>query len=401
MASVFISSVMLFSSCALKDGDGRNPDESDPKVMSLDVSDTEDASKLFDGVDDVKGKEVGEHIKLSNDIEVPEYKEIFTFDVEENVSRDDLENRAKEYFKRLFGESYKEGFVSYHAAPEGTPELERMIYAPDNDDAVYASYNGCPGNFTKKDIRFRGEKASKMIGKYDPEKDKSKVMKLKNGECTVEEICRSAYDFFDKEFTGFGDVVPKVTCLREFADTDDPNSPHYCYMTVGLEADGIMIQYDFSPYSYTATTSQWTEMTNYLPLFFDFIFDGKDSIISFRALAEPLKITSKKPADKLLSMKQATDLLDKNIAENLLFTIDKVRLIYCRKGISYGHLDGQDKTSELPKNKIGEFRPTWSFEWESNGIQSLKVDAITGELTIDADQEELNKMYVEQNRKRN
>lgn len=62
-----------------------------------------------------------------------------------------------------------------------------------------------------------------------------------------------------------------------------------------------------------------------------------------------------------------------------------------------------DKNSEIQKPfeertpaEFTEYRPTWVFEWNTqNGaltLQSIKVDALSGEITIDASDAEMNRL---------
>ena len=71
----------------------------------------------------------------------------------------------------------------------------------------------------------------------------------------------------------------------------------------------------------------------------------------------------------------------------------KVSLIYCTKTTT--------KSTKAGDNTIifGEFRPTWVFEWNTEfgafSSASIKVDAISGEITIDANTLTVNELQKE------
>ena len=70
---------------------------------------------------------------------------------------------------------------------------------------------------------------------------------------------------------------------------------------------------------------------------------------------------------------------------------------YFRKTTTYAYWDKDLKLAESSL-EFRDFRPVWSFEWESNedgiGCSSFNVDAISGEITIAGDTSKLSNKGV-------
>ncbi|MBR1393244.1 MAG: hypothetical protein IJ561_05355, partial [Ruminococcus sp.] len=88
-------------------------------------------------------------------------------------------------------------------------------------------------------------------------------------------------------------------------------------------------------------------------------------------------------------------MLDSNLAENLVFNVEEVSLMYCTKSTSkYNKSTGEEL------GEFREFRPYWVFELNTScGIFSscsLKVDAISGEIIVDASVVQMNSLRDKQ-----
>lgn len=413
------AALLMFSSCAWKEGDGRNPDESDPMVMSVDVKEKAEASKLFESVEEIKGKKIGEHIIMPNEIETPDYNDVYTFKLEDNYSTEDCYNKGVETFKKLFGDSFREDLVlDYNTLSKPQPDV--ITYNDkhpldtgnhyDENVSSYARFCGYINTILFDRKKFTGSQ-KELRGVYYPSRDKNVKMELEGGECTVGEACETVEKLFKEylhEFEKEG-LIPDLKNLYYYTDSGG-KSGGLVSINCGVKVDGISVQSYFTSYNYLNTTADGKEETYYSPVMFEFSLDGKDSILFFRGGLGPQKIISTKKQNEVISLKQAAEILDRNVAENLVFTIGEIRLEYCRKVTSYTKFmtDPNKPDQLIPQDfhsVFSEFRPVWSFELAGNstGIessQSLKVDALTGEITIDVSEENLNRMYIEQDIKR-
>ena len=97
------------------------------------------------------------------------------------------------------------------------------------------------------------------------------------------------------------------------------------------------------------------------------------------------------PLDSIISLKGAVEILKNNLARNTDYTFSDIKLMYCCKHTQQ-NINVQDEDREKLKKLIAEentredvYRPTWYFiiKEESDSTCGIKVDAVTGEITMD------------------
>lgn len=400
--------VLMLSSCALQEGNEAQQSETDNKVMTVDESEVKvnEISKLYDGWEELQGKKVGKNIIMPDKLEPQTVGKIYTFNFEKTSDYNDLENKGKEFFKRFFGDLFDEEYThlyefetgekafAYNSEDPHTPGVKH----DDKHPYLYGYFEGYPSIATKILYEWYPQYSKELIAHYDPEKDKDTVLKLENGECTVKESCEAVKSFIETEYPSFGAFELRPVFLNEYTSN---GNKHLVSVQCALFLDDAPINYYFPAYNSTENVSKndltGTAQTYYSPYYVSFVLDGKDSIIDVRASQYPVKEVSVTEQTKLLSLKDAAELLGNNLAENFEIKLTKVSLGYFRKTTTYAYWDKDLKLAESSL-EFRDFRPVWSFEWESNedgiGCSSFNVDAISGEITIAGDTSKLSNKGV-------
>jgi len=386
--------LVMLSSCALQDNSQRSG--ADNNVMTVEESEVKvnEISKLYDGWEELQGKHIGDHIIMPQKITPVDLKTVYTFRVKENTNKSDIEQRAKTLFKSFFGERYDESLVEQ----DGDEWCYNVVLPPaDGEDPVaaspdYGAYAGYPLSIMKTDTSFN-DPAKMTVAVYDPKSDRDTELELIGGKCTVGEICGTVQKFIDREFVGYEGLKVEPTAVFLFNDSDNGKLCKRAYVNCGMVKDGVNCLDWFTQYNTQNVTADGTEDTYYSPYYIRFILDGKDDIIYCNSSGYPVKTYDETKYDELISLKTAVGLIDKNMAEELVFRFEKVSLIYCTKTTTKSTKAGDSQI------EFRDFRPTWVFEWNTKfgafSSASIKVDAISGEITLDANTLTMNELQKE------
>lgn len=159
-----------------------------------------------------------------------------------------------------------------------------------------------------------------------------------------------------------------------------------------------MLEDRFTPLFKTEDKGFYQVMTNYTPAYVDVDLVGKDSI-SFLDIYFSNNIPDPEKLEKIISLKQAAELLERELAPQSGYRFNEVSLIYCNKATSptlipTEEMMGKDIILDFPEENarmyeefgevIHRFDPTWCFYYGSEEAgASVKVNARTGEITID------------------
>ena len=123
----------------------------------------------------------------------------------------------------------------------------------------------------------------------------------------------------------------------------------------------------------------------------NFTMSGKDSILGFSNVTLISKM-QEEPVNEIIPLKSAVKLLETSLAEQSNYRFQKIDLMYCQK-FTYPAFTGNESLNSEIMADYGEipdqpFVPTWCFTWTTDQgqeklVQHIKVNAVTGEITVD------------------
>lgn len=362
--------------CGCSNDSGNTKEVTDIKKVS--------ASQIWDGYEALQGQDYGV-IKLPDRIEKGQSGELYSLTLTPRAC--DEVSASTQFFKAFFGSDYSETAVTHE---DGT---RKYLYS---DEAGQAGFiNGMPV--------YAVAAGEQMIdGNYetvkicDPEKDKAYRLDFFDGSCTVGELTETADRFMnDSLFPLYGSGEPemKLYKLIYFKNKLDPNDRRV-QVFYGYRYKGLEIQEEPSLLAETTIMGGY-EVQRYYS-FFHLLFDfkSKDKIVSFSSRTMPFDADAER-LDELISLKDAAELLKKELAARSRYEFDNIELRYCHKSVGAATNDPKliEEVTKAIEKEISptdkKIVPTWCFEWtgmNSNGEQpnSIKVNAVTGEITIDA-----------------
>ena len=367
--------LVLFSvslvGCALKNNE--------KTLSTVDNAKTE-ASKAYEGYEDLQGKDCGKII-LPQNIEPIELKKLFCFE-KKKAEVGDSSEQSRMFFKAFFGDDYNESCISESG----------------EDQYSYTSPDGGTANFGRgMPISAFRAGASQAVTEneivYDPSKDSEKVLELNKGSCTVEELCKMTDSFISKAisplYQGY-DLFPYK--VRYISSNGGFNKTVKVIYAVRL--NGVMFEETFSPLFDVQDKGYYSVITNYSPCYVELGCDSPENVgymLNYLARFDPAGA----PQNEIISLKAAAELLQNELADNLRLIFTEVRLMYCCKD-TYPNLDpniNEDKEAMREKMEKefsiqrSEYVPTWCFFLGNpDSVRtSIKINAVTGELTIDTE----------------
>ncbi|MBR1664340.1 MAG: hypothetical protein IJ696_08450 [Ruminococcus sp.] len=348
--------------------------DNDKNTYNINNAETVPVEQIFNGCDELQGKDLGK-IKLPEKIDSISIDEVYTFPFEPAVSDNEAEN-SKSFFKAMFGDEYNE--INWKQ------EADRVyIY---NSDNGYVSFfrNNCPENYYSNE---RGSvNTTEVLGTYYADTDKEKIIELKNGECSIGEICDRVSDCISSAFFPLYDgfqIYPYI-----ITHILDDNMEKCAEVTCAVSYNGMMLEPFFSSLFEVEERSEYKVVTNYVPSHMLFYLDGKDNIIFFTNRFGTKEMNVKK-LDKLISLEGAVTILLDNLADKSRYNIEQVTLYYCCKNTAPSPVEDEELNSKMEEDFKNEakscFEPTWCFIWHTDDgrQQDIKVNAVTGEITME------------------
>ena len=337
-------------------------------------AETVSVEHIFDGSEELKGKDLGK-LKLPPEIDTVDTDEIYTFPFEPAVSDNEAEN-SKTFFKAVFGDEYSDSFWK----DEGN-----RVYSYNSEKGLVSFFrNNCPENYYSS---ARGAvNTTEVLGTYYADADREKIVELKNGKCSIGEICDTVSDFISKAFYplyGEFKIYPYIITY-----IIDDNMEKSAEVTCAVSYHGVTLEPLFSTLFEVEERPEYKVITNYVPSHMLFYLDGKDSITFFTNRFGTKQMDTKK-LDKLISLKDAVDILTDNLAEYSRYDIEQVALYYCCKNTAPSPVEDEKLNSKMAEDFKDVpkccFEPTWCFIWHTDDgrQQDIKVNAVTGEITME------------------
>ena len=335
---------------------------------------TVNAKEIFKGSDELQGKDLN-MLKLPEQIEAIDTDDIYTFPFEPAASDKEAEN-SKAFFKAVFGDEYSDSFWK----DEGN-----RVYSYNSEKGLVSFFrNNCPENYYSS---ARGAvNTTEVLGTYYADADREKIVELKNGKCSIGEICDTVSDFISKAFYplyGEFKIYPYIITY-----IIDDNMEKSAEVTCAVSYHGVTLEPLFSTLFEVEERAEYKVITNYVPSHMLFYLDGKDSIIFFTNRFGTKQMDTKK-LDKLISLKDAVDILTDNLAEYSRYDIEQVALYYCCKNTAPSPVEDEKLNSKMAEDFKDVpkccFEPTWCFIWHTDDgrQQDIKVNAVTGEITME------------------
>lgn len=375
---VVLALLMFFlSSCSIFNYDEatRQIDVSAENMTSVD--------KIYDGYEELQGKDFGT-FKMPEVIDVQRIEEVYSIVA---TRRDD--NKSDEEKNKLFRAVFKDSFDEskcYHG--------ENGFYSYENDNGDIANIlEGVPQNaYTCEDDEiFSNVYEYEELGFYDVNRDKDVMLELIDGNCTVGELCESFEELIEAINEYYGNVNIKPLDVRYIKAGTSGN---YATICCAVDIEGLIFEEVISPMHKVEKAGEYDLQTYYLFDFINIRVLGKDHI-SFVSFDSSPKDIEKTKTDKIISLNGAVNILKNELAPNSKYEFDGVGLRYCCKmtmpvydATSEEAMKKSDKIFQeyMEEHEIPPYEPTWYFYWyneERTIRQSIKVNAITGEITID------------------
>lgn len=371
----------MFSSCAWQNGSGKNPNESDPKTFTVEDVEKTSVDHLWDGYEELQGASYGKTLSLPEKINIYETDKVYRFKLNKKTDFDNLQD-GKKFFSDFFGDNFDESICKLNS------DVNRLEYRVGEVVSVYQ--NGLMFAYKNTSDIFMGESdkdesKDPYIASFKAVDDSDKVLELDKGSSKISELCGTVKEFCEKElyptYEEF-EIVPfdvihyKTKDMRKQAE-----------VVCQLRYKGIPLEDRFSPLLKIQPGSEPGESTNtyYIPNYILFELDQKDNINAIYTACTPQKIEGTE-VNELISFKGAVNILATNLAPNSEYEFEDVQLMYCCKRTTMNK-DANDPDPEFKDVAEPYFEPTWCFFWDTFrggfGRQAIKVNAITGEITID------------------
>ena len=372
-----VLAALMLTSCATQENGGN--------TKQTDGSDKVPVSQIWDGYEELQGRQYGTAFMLPEKIEPVSVEELDSFVPEDRTGRNDEED-AKAYFKAFFGDEYNEENVSkrdetnyFYLETKGVEEYNSASYI-----------NGCPLNAQKKGSFMLGSNGYELKQRYYPDTDGDVMLEVGTENLTVSEMfdiaVRYSGDLLKGHYTEL-EMFPVSLYTAYSSDLDD----YGVGVIMGFKYKGLAIEDHFTNLFDAQERGFYEVITTYDPICFSIDFYGSDDVRFVNYTCGDWNLVAE-PQENVISLKAAVGLLEKELATNSEYKFSNVSLIYCRK--MTGPTRGEDeKATESILADYGEsvpcpYVPTWVFSFGEdtvNGMREnyIKVNALTGEITVD------------------
>lgn len=367
----------VLSSCAWQDRGGRDTAADNDKVLAVETGEKVAASRIYEGSDELQGQDYGV-IVMPKVIEAPKIDRVYKFRLDAKQGIDDLTD-GKEFFESFFGSEYNEEVC-------GVDSLSGWLKYGGEDCAQPSVFHNGHIEAYKNGAELLSSSSEQSIAIYQASKDRDNAMELEGGSCTVGEVCDGVEKFCRENLARYFDeldIIPSEVYyfLTSSGKKQAETACQLHYKGVPLE-DYFSFLFETKP----GSTADSTIITSYSPNQVIFSMDSKDEIDIIFMHCYPHTVRSEELTE-IISLKGAVEILKDNLAVNSKYIFEDVKLMYCSKTTSEIFLyDPNDPKDPITINDPG-FEPTWCFFWDTAaggyGRQAIKVNAVTGEITLD------------------
>ena len=382
----FTLAALMLAGCASQENGG-NTRQADTENIG-----TTPVSKIWEGYEELQGKQYGGVFTMPDVITPNSAEEYYTFLWDFDPYPEADEPFAREFYKSFFGESYKDEYVT-------VKDFNVLYNAPDGAFGAVASTVIVNAS---RDGSFPAD--GELLGEYDPVKDGAVSMELEEGSCTVSEAVAAASELMDKTFAAYYpeyEYVPvrvKYIASKMAHPYDPPGElvataqVHFMVSYKGLFLEDASLLFE------TENKGYYMVSTSIIPSCIDLDINKKGSVSVINSMGK-LPAPVSEQVDELMSLDQAVELMESELAPQSGYKFSRVELRYCCKYsmpqlIPTEETMGKDIILDFPEEtakmfeEFGEvvrrFDPTWCFYFGVEGSgTSVRVNARTGEITID------------------
>ncbi len=366
---------ILFSGCAAMERNENVHSAGDTEELGI--------SHIYDGYEELQGKGFS-GFTMPEKIEKQDISEAYTF-IRSEAKKRDYKAESELSFKALFGNDYNEKFVRSSEHPIWYAP-DRMLYEYVDDKGGYASYSLMAfGGFIGGWEKLNSFQSSQKVFSTE---NTSQQITLGNSTVTVGEVADYANEILHQLSPLYNvELFPMYVNETTYLETGAKAAEVVCagkYKGIPMEDDSL--------FSKTEQRNGYSVMTSYNAARIKMIFDSPGHITVLNTASFPNWEFEETKLDKLISLKDAVAILDKEIAPNSHYEIEEVRLMYCCKVTGVVQTNDEDENSrnraDYGEQEPERFVPTWCFRWHSYTdkarlTHAIKVDAVTGEITID------------------
>ena len=376
-ATALLAAAVMLVSCSSQDNSG--------KVHEADNSEFVSIQNLFDGYDELQGKE-SDLFALPSTIEKPNCEKLFRFPDRRGGNNIPNEEEATTGFlKKCFGDRFDKSRLTYQNNWDGGKTYS--FTHPDGVSAVVL--HGFPINVIKSpEGQAILSPDPTFLNSYNPS-DSNSIVELKNWNCTVGELLNGMQKRLDSEimpYIGGFEIAP--ICINNYKNSEDIK---YAEIIYGISYQGVMLE-DESPMFITQSSGNYQVMTSYSASVITLTVTGSDDYDIFSStFSEQYPLTE--TVSEAIPLRSAVGILCEELAEYVRYIFDSVELRYCCK-ITAPVITGTDSLedsrilADYGRIETAYFEPTWCFFYkvtDENGEhrEAVKVNALTGEITID------------------
>ena len=316
-------------------------------------------------------------------IETIDFDEIYRFSINRKI--DDIydnESQGNTVFKAFFGAEFDE---------------KECKFIDNNGDKIYSYLVGdeIKGSFYNGEIVLYSLDIGELLQDndnttiYDIKKEGDKILNLAGGDFTVNSVINSATS---ELINIIGDTFSQFTVEPKSICTVQTNKGTYSHIVYGLCYKNVPIEAFPSP-MFTLSNENGMEMQECYQFRNIVVETSSDKKIEFINAMAPYVFYDKEKLEYMISLSGAVDILKNELAPNSNYNITDVKLEYCSKTkkpsvtteADYGNIEAENKRRDIIRNMHDEFVPTWCFivDRDERSSFNIKVNAITGELTLD------------------
>ncbi|MDE6150103.1 MAG: hypothetical protein K2F81_08440 [Ruminococcus sp.] len=378
---ILILFCFLFSSCNLSSQNNSvNTKVSNKKFILSDIS------EIYNGI----SKDINNSytkITIPNNVKCDPPEKLYELTMKYQNDNKDL-NYANERAKRL-----NEIFCSKNNIQKKTLSLSEtnLDFFTLNDCTDYAINCSVFGEFNcfleKTYDNIYNASELNIVRSYYLNRDKSGLKDsymINNKNITIENIVESVENFINNDLKLFSlgiDARVKDIYIVKY----DKKYAFKCIMERVLD-DVPFLECN------TMNYEKFEEGTDHFILSYLEIIMTNSNIFDVINNYIPLKLGAKKEISQVIPLKEAMNILEQELADNVHFNIDEVSLVYCCKQGFHAEDGGTDLTLDSFDSSIRfEYSPYWCFYIDDNDNiaignehprKCLMVDALKGDLSV-------------------
>lgn len=353
-------------------------------------------AEAYSGAEDILGTTVtidGEHenekLVLSFPSAISQYQpekayiitNIRAADYDFEKGAEQMKATAPKLFESFYGDKFDAGCMNFMDTDDEYGHQITMHYNGNNGETANLGPSGY-SLIEDKDVFADVSINSVLGGVYFYRDDPDKTVQLSDGSLTLKAAADKFSEYLNTKLSDF-DLGFELRPLK--AQVMDYNGGN----TLTIFAEQL---YEGIPFESSQSTYHGFENgkeSYYLSSWAEADMLSANSFFRISDLSSG-NIAKTEPLSEIISLGAAVEILKENLAKNSSYEFTDIKLMYCCKSVQneIRVWDDKEKINELvEEDNLTErvYRPTWYFiKSEANNMTSgIKVDAVTGEITMD------------------